>query len=140
MRHNANDFTRLTDYQTQYAPGARRFDSSNRANPALISMLQASLDLNAKWQPNRIVQYLHSITQNFCNELKHAGYAIADTPFRCANIIGLRPPAGSDLIAIAAQLRTQQIFVSVRAGAIRISPHVYNDAADLKKLSDFLLA
>ncbi len=140
MRHNAQDFTRLTDYQSAYAAGARRFDSSNRANPNMILMLIASLELFEQWQPNRIARYLHSISAAFCETMKKAGYAIADPNLRCANIIGLRPPAGIDSQQIAAQLRAQKIFVSVRSGTIRVSPHMYNDATDLKKLSDQLLS
>jgi selenocysteine lyase/cysteine desulfurase len=139
MRHNAQDFTRLTDYQSQYAEGARRFDSSNRANPAMIMMLIASLELFEQWQQPRIAQYLRSISATFCETMQQAGYAIADSSLRCANIIGLRPPAGTDSQHIAAQLRAQKIYVSVRSGTIRISPHMYNDTNDLKKLSDQLL-
>jgi selenocysteine lyase/cysteine desulfurase len=139
MRHNAQDFTRLTDYQTAYADGARRFDSSNRANSSLIMMLVASLELFEQWQQRRVAQYLHSISAAFCETMKRAGYAIADQHLRCANIIGLKPPAGVDSQQISAHLRTQKIYVSVRSGTIRISPHMYNDANDFKKLSDQLL-
>ncbi len=139
MRHNAQDFTRLTDYQMQYGPGARRFDSSNSANPAFMLMLLASLELFEQWQPQPIANYLHSITDAFCETLKQGGYHLADQSFRCANIMGLRPPEGSNLQTIAAQLRAQKIYVSVRGSAIRVSPHLYNDANDLKKLSDQLL-
>jgi selenocysteine lyase/cysteine desulfurase len=140
MRHNARDFTRLTDYQSEYAEGARRFDSSNRANPAMILMLIASLELFEQWQPLRVAQYLHSISSEFCETMKQAGYAIADPNLRCANIIGLRPPAGTDSQSIAEKLRAHKIYVSIRSGSIRISPHMYNDANDFKKLSDQLLS
>jgi selenocysteine lyase/cysteine desulfurase len=140
MRKNAQDFTRLTDYQTAYADGARRFDSSNCANPNLSLMLIASLELFEQWQQPRVAQYLHSISASFCDTMKQAGYAIADAHLRCANIIGLRPPEGTDSQQIAAQLRAKKIFVSVRSGTIRISPHMYNDVSDFKKLSDHLLS
>jgi selenocysteine lyase/cysteine desulfurase len=36
---------------------------------------------------------------------------------------------------IAAELAANNIFVSVRGSAIRVSPHVYNDENDLAKLA-----
>ena len=52
-RAGSENFARLVDYQDAYAPGARRFDSSIRANPVLIGMLEASCRLLLDWQPAR---------------------------------------------------------------------------------------
>ena len=48
-------------------------------------------------------------------------------------MIGLRlgPDAPPDL---AAQLASQNVFVSVRGESVRVSPHLYNTEADAKRL------
>jgi selenocysteine lyase/cysteine desulfurase len=43
-----------------------------------------------------------------------------------------------DALSVRAELAERHIHVSVRGPAIRVSPHVYNDAADLARLSSAL--
>jgi selenocysteine lyase/cysteine desulfurase len=47
-------------------------------------------------------------------------------------------PASVDVGAVADRLREQRVHVSVRGTAIRVSPHVYNDARDIEALLDAL--
>ena len=51
---------------------------------------------------------------------------------RAPHILSLRFPGGmpDDLIA---RLEAENVFVSPRLGLIRISPHVYNDEADVDR-------
>ncbi|HUJ76038.1 MAG TPA: aminotransferase class V-fold PLP-dependent enzyme, partial [bacterium] len=42
-RANSEDFTRLTQYQTAFQPGARRFDAGERSNFILVPMLAAAV-------------------------------------------------------------------------------------------------
>ena len=50
MRAGSENFARLVDYQDAYAAGVRRFDTSLRANPVLICMLEAACQLLLDWQ------------------------------------------------------------------------------------------
>ena len=140
MRHGSEDFSRLIHYQDRYAAGMRRYDTSLRANPMLIQMLDASLDLLLHWQAPRIREYCLSICRGFIDKARNAGFAIADENKRAANIFGLRLPPGIDPGQLRDELSRQRIFVSVRGSAIRVSPHVYNDASDLAALADALEA
>src|SRR5258708_34300207 len=58
MRSGSENFARLVDYEDRYAQGMRRFDTSLRANPMLIAMLEAACRLLIVWQPGRILEYL----------------------------------------------------------------------------------
>jgi len=138
-RANSEDFSRLLDYQDGYAPGMRRYDTSLRANPSLVGMLQASCELLLQWQPNRIREYLLDIERGFVDQMRASGYKIANEEDRAANIFGIELPDGLDSRQIAADLAARNIFVSVRGSAIRVSPHVYNDEKDLKLLASALL-
>ena len=135
MREGSENFARLVDYQDNYATGMRRFDTSLRANPTLINMLGASVELLLEWQPARIRDYLLGIERGFVEVVRAIGFEVADETERAANIFGLRLPDTLNAETCRAALASERIHVSVRGSAIRISPHVYNDASDLERLA-----
>ncbi len=140
MRAGSENFARLVDYEDRYADGMRRFDTSVRANPLLIAMLEASCGLLLEWQPQRIRDYLLAIARPSIDRLRGLGFEVADEAERCANLFGVKLPSGLAPEDCRAHLARQQIHVSVRGSAVRVSPHVYNDAADLERLVDALQA
>jgi selenocysteine lyase/cysteine desulfurase len=138
-RRGSEDFSRLVDYQDDYAPGMRRYDTSLRANPVLIRMLEASCSLLLDWRPERIREYLLSIEREAVARLRAAGFGVADEDLRAANIFGIGLPPGLDPQACRAALAARRIHVAVRGACVRVSPHVCNDAADLDRLADALI-
>jgi selenocysteine lyase/cysteine desulfurase len=138
MRAGSENFARLVDYQDAYASGMRRFDTSLRANPSLTGMLGASAKLLLEWQPTRTREYLLGIERDFVARVREMGFEVADEEERAANIFGLKLPSGLDVEACRTILAAEKIHVSVRGSAIRISPHVYNDANDLDRLASAL--
>lgn len=140
MRAGSENFARLVDYQDAYAAGLRRFDTSLRANPVLISMLEAACQLLLDWQPARIRQHLLNLTRPAVQRLRRAGFGIADEDLRAANIFGVALPQGLSPEACRSALAEQNIHVSVRGASVRVSPHMHNDAQDLERLADALIA
>lgn len=138
MRSSSEDFARLVDYDDRYAPGMRRFDTSLRANPMLIAMLEAACRLLLEWQPARVRDYLLRIERPSVDRLRSLGFEIADEAERCANLFGVKLPAGLDVESCRQHLAERRIHVSVRGTAVRVSPHVYNDEHDLARLTDAL--
>ena len=138
MRAGSENFARLADYEDRYAPGMRRFDTSLRANPTLIAMLEAACRLLIDWQPGRVRDYLLQIERRSVERMRSLGFEVADEAERCANLFGVKLPAGMDPEACRQHLARQQIHVAVRGNAVRVSPHVYNDEHDLKQLADAL--
>ncbi len=139
MRAGSEDFARLVDYEDRYAAGMRRFDTSLRANPILIRMLEAACELLIEWQPARIRDYLYEIARRPLARLREAGFAVAAERERCANLFGIGLPEGLDPEQCRRILKHNNIHVSVRGSAVRVSPHVYNDEHDLDRLVDALL-
>lgn len=137
-RAGSDNFARLVDYEDAYASGMRRFDTSLRSNPTLIGMLEASCRLLLEWQPARIREYLLNIERDSVARMRDLGFEVADEAQRCANLFGVKLPAGLDAEACRQHLAAQNIHVSVRGSAVRVSPHVYNDASDLERLTDAL--
>jgi selenocysteine lyase/cysteine desulfurase len=140
LRQGAEDFSQLVNYQDDYADGARRFDTSLRANPMMIMMLKASCELLLDWQASRIREYLLRITRPVAARLNQAGFTIAAEADRAANIFGIALPAQLDVQQVRQHLADKKIMCSVRGKALRVSPHVYNDEADLQRLANALLA
>ncbi len=138
MRSGSENFARLVDYEDRYAQGMRRFDTSLRANPILIAMLEAACRLLIDWQPGRIREYLLGIERRSVDCLRSLGFEVADETERCANLFGVRLPDGMNAEACRQHLSQRQIHVAVRGSAVRVSPHVYNDESDLVRLTDAL--
>jgi selenocysteine lyase/cysteine desulfurase len=137
-RAGSDNFSQLVDYEDGYAPGMRRFDTSLRSNPTFIAMLETSCRLLLEWQPARIREYLLNIERDSVARLRELGFGVADEAQRGANIFGVLLPAGLDAETCRKRLAEQNIHVSVRGTAVRVSPHVYNDAADLERLAGAL--
>ena len=138
MRSGSENFARLVDYEDRYAQGVRRFDTSLRANPTLIAMLEAACRLLIDWQPGRVRDYLLQIERQSVERMRSLGFEVADEAERCANLFGVKLPVGMDPEVCRQHLARQQIHVAVRGSLVRVSPHVYNDERDLEKLTDAL--
>jgi selenocysteine lyase/cysteine desulfurase len=138
MRAGSENFARLVDYEDGYALGMRRFDTSLRANPILIAMLEAACRLLLEWRPGRVRDYLLQIERQSVDRMRSLGFEVADEAERCANLFGVRLPAGMSPEACRQHLAKRKIHVAVRGNAVRVSPHVYNDERDLEQLADAL--
>jgi selenocysteine lyase/cysteine desulfurase len=133
-RAGSENFKDLVHYRDDYQPGALRYDVGERTNFALMPMTIAALEQVLGWQPERIQEYCRVLTEPLVERVRTLGYAVEDPEFRGAHIFGLRAPAGTDITAIAERLRARKVYVSLRGSAIRVSPHVYNDARDVEAL------
>lgn len=133
-RAGSEDFSRLTDLRDDYQPGAVRFDMGERSNPILLPMMAAALDQILEWRPERIQAYCADLMSDAVGEARALGFGVEDDAWRGSHLFGLRMPPGLTPDAVQAALARQQVIVSVRSGAVRVSPNVYNDAADTDAL------
>jgi selenocysteine lyase/cysteine desulfurase len=140
VRRGAEDFSRLVDYQDEYALGARRFDTSVRANLLLIAMLDASASLLQALGCEAIQDYLLATQSAFVQALRAAGFDIANPTHRAANIFGIGLPSGMTPGVVSQHLKSERIHVSVRGQALRVSPHIYNTEDDLLRLQNALMS
>jgi selenocysteine lyase/cysteine desulfurase len=87
-----------------------------------------------EWGPENIQNYVSSISEQPIQELISRGFWVEDKEFRGSHLFGVRVPPGTDLELIRQKCETQNVFVSIRGSAIRVAPHIYNDAHDFEKL------
>jgi selenocysteine lyase/cysteine desulfurase len=136
-REGSVDFARLVDYRDGYREGARRFDGGQTANFALMPMARASLEQILGWGVGAVADSLRGLTTLLADEATAIGVGVPPPHARAPHMIGLNLPSGvpSDLPERLAQ---RNIFVSVRGRSIRVSPHLYNDEGDIKRLVEQL--
>ena len=133
-RRGSEDFSGLVRYSEDYLPGAIRYDVGERSNFILLPMLEAGLTQVSGWGPEAIQDYCRQLCTEAVEELRGLGCWIEDDDRRAAHLFGVRLPAGFDLGATQMALSERGVSVSMRGNAIRVSPHVYNDAGDLAAL------
>jgi selenocysteine lyase/cysteine desulfurase len=93
------------------------------------------MELVAGWGQQAIIERLRMLTDRLADGLLNSGVLVAESRVRAPHVLSLRFPGGmaDDLIA---RLEADNVFVSPRLGRIRISPHVYNDEADVDRFVD----
>jgi selenocysteine lyase/cysteine desulfurase len=137
-RAGSEDFSGLVRYVDDYQPGALRYDVGERSNFILIPMMAAALEQVKGWGADEVQRYCAALSAGTIDRLRERGYRIADEPERAAHLFGIRLPRGLGVDTVRAAAEEQRISVSFRGDAIRVSPHVYNDAADLDALENAL--
>ena len=137
-RAGSEHFKDLVNYRDDYQPGAVRYDVGERSNFALMPMAIAALEQLLDWTPEAIQAYTRHLTAPLVDTVRALGYTVEDADYRGGHLLGLRVPAAVDVVSVAERLRERRVHVSVRGTAIRVSPHVYNDARDIEALLDAL--
>jgi len=133
-RHNSEDFTQLVNYNPDYQPKAGRYNMGEYSNFNLVPMLTKSIEQLAEWQPKNIQTYCDSITKNAIDELRNLGCFIEDDSYRARHLFGVYLPKNIDLEKLKTEFNKNNIYVSFRGNAIRVSPNVYNSESDFEKL------
>jgi selenocysteine lyase/cysteine desulfurase len=130
----SDDFRGLVNYRDDYQPGAARFDVGERSSFILLPMLRRGLELVREWGPDRIQRYCRDLSADTIAEAGALGFRAEDDAWRGSHIFGLRAPAGLDIGELQRALAERGVSVSLRGSAVRVSPHLYNDARDMEAL------
>jgi selenocysteine lyase/cysteine desulfurase len=127
----------LSPYLTKYLPGARRFDRGERDSYITIPMTHAGMTLLAQQDRAQLAGNLGALTDDLARDLTARDVKVAGGSFRSPHILSfaLSERGGAEL---AAALEAAKIFTSIRYGMCRVSPHLYNDADDMARLSEKL--
>ena len=118
---------------TSYLPDARRYDMGERDHFISMEMASIGMEMVASWGAEMITQRLSTLTRRIADGLNGTNAVqVLDERFRAPHILSLGFPGGmpGDLIP---KLASEQIYVASRLGRMRISPHVYNDEADVDR-------
>lgn len=137
QRLGSEDFAGLVNYVDEHLPGARRFDVGECANfhtlPALVKALEQILG----WGVPAIAETLAARTAGIAERASALGLEGLDPRRRAGHFVGLRFPGGVP-DGLLAELMAARVYVSVRGDSLRVTPHVFNDDADVDRLFDAL--
>ena len=139
-RKDSQHFSALINYQSEYQPGARRFDTGERSNFIMIPMLLAALKQINEWGVNNIQRYCAQLSAELGQALDGTPYTVVPPHERAAHLFGVRIADTEQTPAILEALRQRAVHVSQRGTSIRVSPHVYNTEEDIMALAEALRA
>ena len=107
----------------------------SHANYPVMYALEATLELleGLGWQA--IEARVSSLTETLHRELVAAGWEVVTPMESRAGIISIRDPNAPQTVA---RLLAERVEVEDRAGHLRVSPHFYNNEADLRRFLDVL--
>jgi selenocysteine lyase/cysteine desulfurase len=127
---NAEQDIYLTDIN--YVGGARRFDMGERDHFISMEMAAIGMEMIAQWGCASISARLAALTTRLAEGLQETTASFPEMRFRAPHILSLRFPGGVPGGFVEA-LAAEEVYVARRLGRLRISPHVYNDEADIER-------
>jgi selenocysteine lyase/cysteine desulfurase len=120
---------------TAYVDGARRFDMGERDFFVSLEMAAIGMELVASWGCAAIVERLRMLTDRLADGLRNTGVQIPDARLRVPHLLSLGFPDGMPE-GLVDGLAAAGVHAAQRLGRLRISPHVYNDEADVDRFID----
>jgi cysteine desulfurase/selenocysteine lyase len=130
-----DDFSRLTEYSDTLRGDARRFELITLPYQDFAGM-NASLRLLLELGIPEIQRHIRSMHEPVLAWAAHAGARIVSPVDRHGS--GILCVAPRDLGAAFRALKAAHIVCSMREGAIRLSPHVYNTQQEMERVVEVL--
>ncbi len=137
-RKDSDAFSKLTDYQDAYRPGAARYSVGESSNFVLLPMMQMALNTLMEWGPKNVQSYCRGLSKDVWESLPEIGFTPPDEG-AASHLFGIKIPDDVDINTLSAFLRNENIYVSMRGRYIRVSPWIVNEQKDLLKLKDTLV-
>ena len=136
-RADSRDFSGLVNYTKNYESGANRYDVGERANFALMPGVVSALRQILEWGIDNIHSTLAENNNKLALELAEIGLSSMPEHLRGPHFLGIKLPvsAPKDLIN---RLAGENVYLSERGGSLRITPHLWNNDQDFKKLKNVL--
>lgn len=131
-RRNVNAENNVYFTDVSYLPDARRFDMGERDHFISMEMAAIGMEMMAEWGSAAIVGRLSMLTERIADGLQNTSVRVAESRFRAPHILSLGFPKGMP-VGLIEGLAGEGIYVAPRLGRMRISPHVYNDEADVDR-------
>jgi selenocysteine lyase/cysteine desulfurase len=118
---------------TRYLPDARRYDMGERDHFISMEMAAIGMEMMASWGAQAVARRLAVLTRRIADGLAGVNSVqVLDERFRAPHVLSLGFSDGLPPHLIPA-LANEQIYVAARLGRMRVSPHVYNDEADVDR-------
>ncbi|WOH64477.1 aminotransferase class V-fold PLP-dependent enzyme [Bradyrhizobium sp. BWA-3-5] len=121
-----------------YIGDARRFDMGERDHFISMEMASIGMEMMADWGTAAVVQRLTMLTERIEAGVRGiAGVHVPEPHLRAPHILSLAFEGGMPA-GLVEGLANEGVYVAPRLGRMRISPHVYNDEADVDRFVEVL--
>jgi selenocysteine lyase/cysteine desulfurase len=121
-----------------YVGDARRFDMGERDHFISMEMASIGMEMMADWGTAAVVQRLTMLTERIEAGVRDiAGVHVPEPHLRAPHILSLAFEGGMPA-GLVEGLANEGVYVAPRLGRMRISPHVYNDDADVDRFVEVL--
>jgi selenocysteine lyase/cysteine desulfurase len=136
-RRGSEDFSGLVAYEDAFQPGARRYDVGERSNFVLLPMANEALRQILDWGVENVSETIGELTDLIEEQARERNIEAIPAKSRARHMVGLKLgfAVPEDL---AARLARERVFVSVRGESVRVSPHLYNTAEDVRRLFEVI--
>ena len=132
MRASA-DYTRLTDYEFDFVPDARRFEvvTLSYHDFAVANASTAMLLAAGVTQVSAHIERLGREIVDWVESRADMRLVTPADPARRAGVVSFAP---RDPSAVSAKLQAAHVVHGVREGAVRFSPHCYNTLEEIRRV------
>ena len=120
---------------TGYVGDARRFDMGERDHFISMEMAAIGMEMMAAWGAPAVAARTGALTARLEQGLAETAGQMISFPqarFRTPHIFSLGFRGGLP-DGLAQRLAAQKVYVAPRLGRLRVSPHVYNEEADIDR-------
>jgi selenocysteine lyase/cysteine desulfurase len=120
---------------TGYVGDARRFDMGERDHFISMEMAAIGMEMMAAWGAPAVAARTGALTARLEQGLAETAGQMISLPqarFRTPHIFSLGFRGGLP-DGLAQKLAAQKVYVAPRLGRLRVSPHVYNEEADIDR-------
>jgi selenocysteine lyase/cysteine desulfurase len=128
-RRNVRSENEVYFKDLSYVPDARRFDMGQRDHFISLEMASIGMEMMAEWGAAAIAQRLLMLTERIAEGARGFGIAVPARRVRAPHILSLSFAEGIPNGLIEG-LAGEDIYVAMRLGRMRVSPHVFNDEED----------
>ena len=115
-----------------YVSDARRFDMGERDHFISLEMASIGMEMMADWGAAAVAQRLSMLTDRIADGVRDIGVGVPERRVRAPHVLSLNFADGI-LADLVKALASEDIYVAARLGRMRISPHVFNDEADVDR-------
>ena len=120
-----------------YVPDARRYDMGERDHFISMEMASIGMEMMVEWGAPAVEQRLTMLTERIAAGARGFGVSVPEPHLRAPHILSLAFKGGMPA-GLVEGLASEGVYVAPRLGRMRISPHVYNDEADVDRFVEVL--
>ncbi len=133
-RKDSEAFSGLVNYQEAYHPLAWRYSVGEHSNFNTVPMLDKAIEQLLEWTPTAIQAYCAQLWDHIQPALEELGCSIETRAYRGEHLVGVHLDDSFDRKKLREVFQKNRVYVSIRGNYIRVSPHVYNEKADMEVL------